>query len=183
MRDSMVIYRSFFDAVKSLGNEDQAKLWQAIMEYGLNFNELEMEGVSATIFNLIKPQLDANLRRYENGMKPKLKLKQKRSKAKANENENENENGNENVNRKPDFVPPSKDEVIDFFVSNGYKAEIGLQCFQYYQDGNWKDSSGKKIISWKQKVRGVWFTEKAKINPASSGFGYSRGSTYNPAGS
>lgn len=192
MRDSMVIYRSFFEAINELETEQQAIVWNAVMEYGFNFHLVELEGIPKTIFSLIKPQLDANLRRYENGMKPKTKHKQDRSKSKANVNDNDNDNDHVNANASsqpkkestPAFKPPTQEEVVNFFVSNGYTAEAGTRCFQYYEDGSWKDSTGKKIISWKQKVRGVWFKpENKEPNAPRTGFGYTRGSNYNPAGS
>ena len=182
MRDSMIIYRSFFDAIKSLPSEDQAIVWMAIMEYGLNFQESDLSGINSTIFSLIKPQLDANLRRYSNGMKPKLNRKQKESKPEANDNDNDNDNKNENKIPKNQFVAPSQEEVILFFRANGFRDDIAIQCYKYYEDGSWKDSSGKKIISWKQKMRGVWFKPEHKVSSSTqSSSGYSRGSNYNPA--
>jgi hypothetical protein len=82
MRDSMVIYRSFFDAIKDLDKNTQAEVWNAVFEYGMNFKETDLQGVSKAIFTLIKPNIDANIRKYENGNKPKVK--QEISKPEAN---------------------------------------------------------------------------------------------------
>lgn len=106
-RDSAIIYRSFYEAIKDLPEKNQAEMWTAIFEYSLNFKELELKGLSATVFKLIKPQLDANNKRYVNGTKPKKKQngskteaneEQHESKGEANKNKNENENENENKN-------------------------------------------------------------------------------------
>jgi hypothetical protein len=103
MRDSMIIYRSFFEAIKELPEIQQAKAWNAIYEYSLNNKHIELTGMSKTVFTLIKPQLDANLKKYENGKK--AKQKQTGSKTEANEYQNEskivanvNVNVNDNVN-------------------------------------------------------------------------------------
>jgi len=56
----MVFYRSFYEAIKELPLDVQAKVYSAIFEYSLNFNEVVLEGLPKTIFTLIKPQLDAN---------------------------------------------------------------------------------------------------------------------------
>ena len=69
MRDSVVFYRSFYDAVKNLPPEEFKKSVQAIMEYGLNEIEPETTGIERTVFLLTKPQIDANNRRYQNGSK------------------------------------------------------------------------------------------------------------------
>lgn len=60
MRDSIIFYRSFYEAISELEPDVQAKVYTAIFEYSLNFNEVELSGLPKTIFTLIKPQLDAN---------------------------------------------------------------------------------------------------------------------------
>jgi len=69
MRDLMIFYRSFYEALKELPKENQLELYNAIFEYSLDFKEVELSGLSKTIFTLIKPQLEANNKRYENGAK------------------------------------------------------------------------------------------------------------------
>ena len=55
MRDSTIIYRSFYEAIKELPEKNQAEIWTAIFEFALNFNEVELTGISTTVFTLIKP--------------------------------------------------------------------------------------------------------------------------------
>ena len=38
MRDSFIFYRSFYDAIKTLPPENQAKIYNAIFDYSLNQN-------------------------------------------------------------------------------------------------------------------------------------------------
>ena len=67
-RDSFVFYKSFYDAIKGLNDANiQWKIVEAILEYGLNGVELELDGITKMAFNLVKPQLDANNKRYLNG--------------------------------------------------------------------------------------------------------------------
>lgn len=61
------------------------------------------------------------------------------------------------------FVAPDLMQVIEYFVDNGYIAEVGKKAFNYYNAANWKDSKGKAIINWKQKMVGVWFKDENKI--------------------
>ena len=100
-RDSMIIYRSFFEAIKELPKENQAEVWSAVYELGLNGERVELKGISKTIFTLIVPQLEANYKKFLNGIKPKQKQieskteakpKQKISKTEANVNVNVNDN-------------------------------------------------------------------------------------------
>ena len=58
------------------------------------------------------------------------------------------------------FIPPTLDEVVNFFDENGYtNAE---KAWNYYNDGDWKDSKGSQVINWKQKMRVVWFKDENK---------------------
>lgn len=69
MRDSFVFYRSFYESIKRLPPEDFKNCFLAIAEYALNGTEPETEGIERTVFELIKPQIDSNNQRYENGKK------------------------------------------------------------------------------------------------------------------
>jgi hypothetical protein len=69
MRDSFVFYESFYLAISELSATQQGKIFQAICRYALYEEEPELKGASAAVFRLVKPQIDANNRRYENGKK------------------------------------------------------------------------------------------------------------------
>lgn len=73
-RESFVFYRSFYEAIKNLPAENQAEILSALMEYALNGNEPEnMSPVARGYMILMRPQIDANNRRYNNGCRPKRK--------------------------------------------------------------------------------------------------------------
>lgn len=69
MRDSFVFYESFYLALSELSAAQQGKIYTAICRYALYGEEPELKGASSAVFKLIKPQIDANNRRYENGKK------------------------------------------------------------------------------------------------------------------
>lgn len=69
MRDSFVFYRSFYTAIKRLSAEEQASTLRAIAEYALDEKEPDGDGIERTVFELVKPQIDANNKRYQNGTK------------------------------------------------------------------------------------------------------------------
>ena len=68
-RDSFVFYRSFFEAIKGLPKEDQCLMFGAIADYSLDQIEPNLTGINKVIWTLIKPQLDANTKRFINGEK------------------------------------------------------------------------------------------------------------------
>lgn len=101
-KESFVFYKSFYDALQDLKDKDRLKVYDAICEMALNGNERNLTGISKTVFTLIKPQVLANNRRYENGKKggrPKKEtIGYSKSETKTKPNVNANANVNENVN-------------------------------------------------------------------------------------
>ncbi len=133
-RDSFVVYRSFYSAISTLPSEHQLEMYRALFEYSLNYKQPELNGVAAGMFSLIKPQLDANIRKYRNGKKKKstrsdaiqkqttskteakgkqtaskTEAKGKQAVSKPEANVNVNVNVNENENENDGKVSPSPD--------------------------------------------------------------------------
>lgn len=143
MYESMVIYRSFYEAIKDLDSATAGTIYNAILSYGLNGEEPDLEGVAKAIFTLVKPQIDANNRRKENGAKggrnkteaepkpnqtetktePKPNLN--RTKVEPNVNVNVNANVNANVvNNKGAHAyadEPELDKAIRDFIEHRKK--------------------------------------------------------------
>ena len=67
--DSFVFYKSFRDALRVLDPVDQAAMYNAISDYALDGIEPELTGYLAAMFILMRPQIDANTQRRENGKK------------------------------------------------------------------------------------------------------------------
>ena len=124
-----VFYKSFYEAVKQLQNaEDKCIIYQAICDYSFYDIEPTLEGITAIIWTLIKPQIDANIKKRNDGKKggapkgnsnakkqPKttivdlennhrLNEKQPKEKENAKENDKEKANANENVPEKYKFL-------------------------------------------------------------------------------
>ena len=106
-RESFVFYRSFYEGIKELPRDIQGEVLTAIMEYGLNGVTTEnQKQITKAMFALIKPQLDANNQRFENGKKggrPKANCNQTETETKPKQNQNKtkpeaNVNVNDNVN-------------------------------------------------------------------------------------
>ena len=82
MRSSVNISRNYYEAIKDLPLENQAEIWSAIFEFTLNDIEVELSGVSMTVFKLIKPQLEISNIRSKAG----TKQNQKRIKSESKQN-------------------------------------------------------------------------------------------------
>lgn len=94
-RDSTIFYRSFYDAIKDLPAEEFKAAMTAIMEYALDGTENPEGVIAATVLKLVKPQIDANNRRYENGKKggrPKTEEEPSNNQKKPRANQNKPSN-------------------------------------------------------------------------------------------
>lgn len=121
MRDSVVFYRSFWEAIKEADPPDQLAAYNAIFDYALDGIEPNVTGAAAVAFIMAKPQIDANNRRYENGKKgakygklggrprkeknPKKTPKEPQENPTETPNVNVNDNVNVNVNDKERDTP------------------------------------------------------------------------------
>lgn len=192
MRESTVFYRSFYEAIKELDANLQAQVYSAIFEYALNFNEVELKGVAKTVFTLIKPQLDANQKRYQNGTQAKqkqsaskteAKVKQEESKVSpnvnVNVNANENDNANANANAKVSrshFRAPTYEEIFEFMkMKNGMAGNIWPDAkviseskafFNHYESNGWMVGKNK-MKNWEAAVRN-WMNNNSKFEKSNN---------------
>ena len=126
-RDSFIFYRSFYEAIKEVPAEAQLQIYKAISIYALEQEEIELSGIAKAIFSLVKPQLDANYKKYENGKqtKSKSKAKNKQTESKIGTNVNDNAVGESCVDGLQD--------VIDFYNNNiGLMTPYGLKILESY---------------------------------------------------
>lgn len=126
-RESMIFYASWWDAVADLPSNIRQEVVCAAIEYGLcGTTTVELGQISKAMFGLIKPQVDANNVKYENGCKggvygglggrPKKPLNNPEKTPNENENENVNENEKESE-RKRALARTHEEEVFNHFIS------------------------------------------------------------------
>lgn len=68
-KDSFVFYRSYYEAMIGLKDKQKLQIFNAICELSLNDNEQKLDGICKNIFIVIRPQIVANTKRYEDGKK------------------------------------------------------------------------------------------------------------------
>lgn len=187
--DSFIFYRSFYEAIKEIPDDERLKVYDAICEYALNHTDTANTAISKGMMTLITPQLDANFKRRVNGSlggRPKAaqsneeledkagnqgekqnldETKNKPNKNqeitidKPNVNVNDNVNVNVNVNNKTRFVKPSVDEIKAYCDSR--QNDIDPEEFiDFYQSKNWFVGKNK-MVDWKAAIR-TW--ERNRIN-------------------
>lgn len=70
--NSFIMYRSFVEALRKLNSDQLYETFFAIADYALDGIEPvqnQLEPISGVVYELVKPQLDANRRKRENGAK------------------------------------------------------------------------------------------------------------------
>ena len=74
--EGFVVYRSFYEAIEKIPEEEQLIAYKIMMDYALNDALPEDTPLSVDIiFGLIKPQIDKNRERAANGRKGGRKKK------------------------------------------------------------------------------------------------------------
>lgn len=131
IKNSLVFYRSFYESIKTMPEKEQLQIYNAIFEYSLNFQEPKLTGICSTIFTLIKPQLEANKKKYLNGTKggehgkkggrpkinnPIITPKKPQNNPTVTPNVNVNVNDNVNDNEKKKVLSKNFDKFWTFYT-------------------------------------------------------------------
>lgn len=158
-RDSFIFYKSFYEAIQEVDNNTQLEVLKAICELALYGKDTNLNGVGKIMFTLIKPQIEANTKRYTDGKKggrPKKEtdgFKKEKTSGFENKKPNKNNNVNENVNvndnennnnNENDFVSDScvdgLQDVINFYNQNiGMITPYGLEVLSDFSNEMSKD--------------------------------------------
>ena len=169
-RDSMIFYRSFYESLNGLDAVIKSEVYDAIFSYGLDFQEPNFTNeIARALFTLIRPQLDANLKRFNNGLKPKTKQVESKTEAKQKQNKSEvkanvNVNVNDNVNNNKKNIEERKKDFyaeLTVFV-NDFPKEMIRDFYNYWTEHGLND---KKMRFEKQNTFGlkqrlnVWFNK------------------------
>ena len=158
-RGGFIFYASFLEAVKELPSEVREETILTILEYGISGIELEPSNpITKAIFMLVKPQIDANYKRYENGKKggesggrpPKITQDKPKTTPKEKEEVKENlEERKENFRLSlVEYVDEyGKDMVREFFdywsEPNKSKKKMRFEGEKYFH-------IGRRLGTWRQ---------------------------------
>ena len=170
MRDSIILYRSLREATKMLDLETRAKVYDSVMDYAFDGIEPNETGVVMAMFLMMKPIIDANNQRYENGCKGGRPKNQNKTEIKPNNNQNEtkvepnkdkdkdvdkDKEEKESVKKKvataPTFKKPTLDEIKAYCEERGNRVDAE-RWLDYYTANGWKVGRNP-MKDWKATVR------------------------------
>jgi hypothetical protein len=167
-RDTFIFYRSFYEAIIELPEENRCEIFNAIADYSLNFKDPNLSGISKTVWILIKPQLDANNKRFLNGKKPKTKrkteAKQKQKESKTEANNNNNNNNNNNVGKHLFKNSPLYDKkyYLDKIKETDFNINKPIDYGAYwYSMFDYSEQNGKMYKDWLATAR-TWIRRDIK---------------------
>ena len=184
LRDSFIFYRSWYEAIQSFPAEVQGEIYTAIFEYSLNGNEThDMGKIASAMWTLIRPQVDANRARYENGCKggefgklggapkgnknankgkttPKQPLNKGKTTPNDHENDHENDYGNENVACAREPTPKVFDSNSEFpdadapgVVEDADDGAVDAAAVDADEDGDGKLNPFEELKFWWNRKR------------------------------
>lgn len=178
-RDSMVFYHSFREAAKNLTKKDQIVFYNIIFDYGflgIEPNSEETSSIVLSLFALIKPQIDKNIQRYENGRKGGAPKGNKNAKKQPNLTENNQKQPNDNVNDNVDVngVGSTEEQLpqlssILSYISKHRLNVNGNVFYEHYQKQNWRTENGDVITDWEKLLR-LWNATEKKTTSRQGGF-------------
>lgn len=168
-RDSFILYRSFVDIIRELDDADAKAFILAISDYALNGNEPQLDGMLSILWMPVKPQLDANIRRYKNGKKggaPKGSRNNpngRRGQEINLELTEDKPTANQKVSlvTRPERVCPTIEQVREYIVTNNLSVDPDI-FFDYYESRGWK-SGNADIYNWQALVR-TWVNRSQQQN-------------------
>lgn len=148
MRESLIFYQSFARAIKKLPESEQLKALWSIIDYALEDKEPDGDGMYMVVYEMAKPQIDANVERKRNGsrggrpQKPQEKPKEQKKTV-------------EPVKKKE---PPPYQEIIDYLnekagkrfkVNDKTKAHINARVNDGYTLADFRAVIEKKVAEWR----------------------------------
>lgn len=168
MKDSIVFYKSFYEAIKELPSKNQLEIYNAIFQKYFYNEDISLKGISKGIFNLIIPNVDSANKRYfanvENGKKggrPKSELKPKENpketQTEPKHNLNDNDNVNDNVNDKDNIT--ANIDIFSYIEENfgitisGKNYEDIYSWLQFYTPDILKYAVDLSVKSGKRTIR------------------------------
>jgi len=180
-RHGFIFYYSFYEAMKNLPDDVRLSLYDAIAQFSFDGEISELNGIAGNFFSLIKANLEANNRKYENGKKAKQKQtiskteandKQTiiKSEAKEKEKYKEKEEAKEKekkIEMTNKFAPPTLEDIKSEIQSKNYQIDAE-SFFAHYESNGWVQSSGVKIKNWKMTL--VTWSKRQFLQPKSNQF-------------
>lgn len=184
MREYFTFYRPFKENLNGLSDKDKLTMYEAIIDYALDLKEPNLEGFSKLAFDLIRPMLDINIKRWQNGCKgadhgykggaPKGNRNATKNNPKTTANQPQNNpkltptDKTVKVLEPPTkrFIKPTVQELKEHIAANSIPVDAE-RFFNYYEANGWKVGRNQ-MKDWKAALR-TWRRQDQQCKPADIG--------------
>lgn len=185
-RQMFKFYRSYFDVLNELPEQNKLEYLVAILEKQFFGKEPSLTGISKLAYISQKHSIDKQVKGFEDkvgtqlvdnkiqdpivptciggtiggSVDPTLQLQleiELELKLKRELEEKEKKKRKKKI-----FSPPSLFEFENYFFENGFSKELAQRVFKSYDVAEWIDARGNPVLNWKQKCQTVWFKEENK---------------------
>ena len=159
------VFTDFTEDIRALNDAETGRLFKAMLSYAATGEEPTFTGNEKYCWGTAKKNIDSQKKSYdakisnmERARESNPNNKQTVNSSLLNNNEQktveekEHEQEQEQkIRKKKIYNPPTLDEV-QAYCEERHSSVDPVQFFEYFQEGNWKDSEGKPVIAWKQKL-------------------------------
>ena len=168
--EAFVFYRSFFEAMEGLADEDKLVLYDAIARMGLYGEQPQLPLEAKRLFVLILPQLKANRKKRVEGRKggrpASIGYTRENTTGSENEKPNEKEKENENEKEKENLFSPETTaaagaekketipslEEIKRYVEDTHLPVDAEHFYNYYEANGWRMGQNP-MQDWKAALK------------------------------
>ncbi len=161
-REGFVIYNEMLNWLDPYGDAERGRLLTAMLTYSVTGEEPELRGNERFIWPAVRDRIDRDKKAYENKCK-QMQANAGKSKQMLSDATNsaptktititgtDSKKENSQEKKAAGFVPPTLEEVEAYCAERNSPVNAET-FFNYFQEGNWKDSKGNQVRNWKQKI-------------------------------
>lgn len=175
-RDRFTFYKSYYDTYKELPPKDKLEFIETIMSVYFLEKKLEDITPSTPMLKLAFSSISHSIKTSIKGLFDKLKINyetypwqggtegayQDPSQQQTISNRQQAIDNIEHTSR---FKEPTLEEITEYAKSRN-RVDIARKFYDYFTEGNWTDSRGKKVKNWKQKFI-TWEAQNIHQSPPS----------------
>lgn len=149
-RETFIFYRSFRDAFNALDKDVRLRMYEAVINYGLDLVEPRFEGIEKVLWTLIRPQLEANNKRFENGCKGGAPIGNQNARKQPKDNRETTEKQPKNNQKQPNNNNNNNNNNIRTLKTSFKVSSFGAN-----------DAPADPEIDF-EKIKGLWNDEAQK---------------------
>ena len=154
------VFTDFAKDIEALNDTEVGRLFRAMLLYAESGEEMTFKGNERFVWGTAKKSIDNQTESYKARCETNKAIATNRYESLRNgtkkhesyqDKEKDKEKDKDKEKIKKGFIPPTLDEVKAYCAERGSDVDAE-RFFEYFNEGNWKDSKGNAVKNWKQKL-------------------------------